>query len=108
MHNIGKLPRAAPGATSASNRPVMGNFLATPAAQAVLWTAVALVMTVVAVYFLLRLRDRAKGEESTVDHLTNFREMRHRGVLDDAEFRTIKTVLGERLRKEITDSESTT
>ena len=74
----------------------MTEFLRTAPAQAVIWVSVALIMTIIAVYILRNLRDQVKQEDTTSDHLTKFTELRHRGVLDESEFRTIKTVLGDR------------
>jgi hypothetical protein len=78
----------------------MWEFLSTPVAQAVVWVAVTLVVSIVAWYGLEKFRDRAKDEVTASDHLTKFRELRQRGVLTDAEFRTIKTVLGQMLQDE--------
>lgn len=83
----------------------LGEFLTSPPAQAVLWGAAALILTITATFGLLSLRDRIRRKESMDDHLTKFREMQARGVLNAAEFRTIKTVLGERLRSQVTDSD---
>ena len=50
---------------------------------------------------LYGFRGRADQDQLTAhDLLTNFREMHHEGDINDAEFRTIKTVLGERIQAE--------
>ncbi|MEO8497520.1 MAG: hypothetical protein ABI614_20825 [Planctomycetota bacterium] len=54
-----------------------------------------------------RFRDNAADDRLTANELlTNFEEMHHQGDIDDAEYRTIKTALGAKLRKELEDSES--
>jgi hypothetical protein len=82
----------------------MLEFVSTPAARAVIQVAVALIMSIVAYYVLERWRDRTSKEDTTSDHLTNFRDLRQRGVLSDVEFRTIKTVLGDRIREQLEQS----
>jgi uncharacterized membrane protein len=80
-------------------------FLSTPSAQAVIWVTVLGCLLVVAYYVVQRLRDRTGDDRLTAnDMLTNFREMNREGDISDAEFRTIKTVLGEKLQAEIKDS----
>ena len=84
----------------------MQEFLSTPTAKVVLWVAVLLTILAVAYYLLRRYRDRIGGDrQSASDWLTNFREMHHEGDIDEAEFRTIKTVLGQKLQEEIRDTE---
>ncbi len=77
------------------------DYLATPPAQAVIWVSLVTVTWLIAFYFLRKLRDRTNSADSTVDHLAKFREMRARGTLNEAEFRTVKSTLGQRLRNEI-------
>ncbi len=84
----------------------MVEFLQTAQAQAVILLAVVLIMSVVAWYLLARFRDRIGQDETTHDLLTEFREMHHRGDLNQAEYRTIKTVLAEKLQDEINDDGS--
>ncbi len=76
----------------------MLEYLRTPTAQAVIWSAFALMMCLGAWYLVAKMRDGASQDDSAVDHLANFREMRQQGVLDPKEFRTIKTSLGEKIR----------
>ena len=85
----------------AESVPMMVEFLRTSQAQAVIWVAVAVILSVVAWYIVARFRDRAEGEDTTSQHLTKFREMERQGVLSDDEFRTIKTALGRKLQDEI-------
>ncbi len=86
----------------------MQEFLATPTAEAVLWVAVLLIMMAVGIYVVRRFRDRRGDDRQTAsDLLTNFREMHHEGDISEKEFRTIKTVLGQRLQEELEDPEGT-
>lgn len=85
---------------------IMQEFLSTPTAKAVLWVAVLLVMLTVGYYLLRRFRDRIDDDRQTAsDLLTNFREMHHEGDISATEFRTIKTVLGQKLQEEFKDAE---
>lgn len=79
----------------------MLEYLKTPAANAVILVTIALILSIVAWYCLAAWRDRTKDEDTVSDDLTNFREMRQRGVLEENEFRTIKTVLAEKMQDEL-------
>ena len=84
----------------------MQEFLTTPTAKAVLWVAVLMVIMAVSYYLVRRYRDRIDDDRQTAsDLLTNFREMHHEGDISEMEFRTIKTVLGEKLQEELSESE---
>jgi hypothetical protein len=78
----------------------MWQYLQTPIAQAILWTAFALTLSVIAWYFVGKLRGQNEEEGGKSTYLTKFREMEQRGVLSDAEFRTIKTALGSQIQDE--------
>ena len=83
----------------------MVEFLRTPLAQLVIWTAGLTVLTVVGYYVARRFRDRTGDDQPTAnDLLTNYREMHREGDISDVEYRTIKTVLGARLQQELKDS----
>lgn len=79
--------------------------LATPVAQAVIWVSVAVALSVAAYYLLSKLRDRDDDEDTTARHLENFRDLKQRGVLHDAEFRTIKSSLSDKLMDEVRDAD---
>ena len=82
----------------------MKEFLLSTPAQAVIWTAALLVLVAIGWYVVGRFRDRSDDNQLTAnDLLTNFRELHHQGDIDDAEFRTIKTVLGGKLQEELKD-----
>ena len=84
----------------------MQEFLTTPTAKAVLAVAVLMVILAASFYFVRRFRDRIDDDRQTAsDLLTNFREMRHEGDISELEFRTIKTVLGDKLHEEVKETE---
>ena len=70
-------------------------------AHIMLWLLVLGLMVAAAVFVLRSLRGRIDKDETDPSQLlSNFREMHHQGDLSDAEFRTIKTVLGAKLQQE--------
>jgi uncharacterized membrane protein len=80
-------------------------FLTTPVVQSVLWLTVLAVALVVGYAIVKRFRDEIDDDRvSASELLTNFREMNREGDITDAEFRTIRTALGERLPTEVKDS----
>ena len=84
----------------------MQEFLTLPAVMAVLGVSILLVVLAVGYYLVRRFRDRTDDDRQTAsDLLTNFREMRQEGDISEAEFRTIKTVLGRKLQDELKDAE---
>ena len=86
----------------------MRDFLLSSPAQAVIWVTVGLVLSVAGWYFVGIFRDRDGDDQPTASKLlTNFREMHLEGDINDSEFRTIKTVLGERLDEELSEEEDT-
>lgn len=86
----------------------MKDFLLSTPAQAVIWTTVLLILMAMSAYVLGRFRDRSDDSRQTANELlTNFQELHQQGDIEEAEYRTIKTVLGARLREELKDTEST-
>jgi len=86
----------------------MWKFLTTTPAQVVLWSAVLLILLVVAWYVVQRFRDPAGQDvQQPNELLTNFREMHHEGDINESEFRNIKTSLGGKLRDELSDTGDT-
>lgn len=60
----------------------------------------------VGAYLISKFRGHSDGEETTTSNLmTNFQELRAEGELSDEEFRTIKSMLSEKLRSELRDSD---
>lgn len=80
----------------------MFEFLATPEAQLVIWTAILASLLALGIYVIGKFRP---GEEEdrfgTSDLITNFRELHALGQLTEDEFRTIKTKLAGRLQDEV-------
>lgn len=69
---------------------------------------VALLALLAAVSLKVREARQEDGEEPRAsDLLTDFREMHSKGVLDDAEYRTIKAKLTEQIQQELKDSDET-
>ena len=65
-------------------------------------------MVAVASYVIRKIRAKSVQHELTASELlSKFRESRRRGELTDAEFRTIKTALAERLQEELKDDGET-
>jgi hypothetical protein len=80
----------------------MAEFLRSTAVQAVIWTAVLAAISVVAVYFVLAFRGWGRDDgKSASDLLTEFRDLHDSGGLSQAEFKKIKSVLGEKLQDEL-------
>lgn len=83
----------------------MLELLQKPVTQAVIWLAVLAFLVTIAVYGLKRLREEMDDDQSGAsESLSKYREMHSEGGLSDAEFRTIKTALGARIRKESKDN----
>lgn len=83
----------------------MLDLLQRPVTQAVIWLAVLAFFVAVAVYGLKKLREQIDDDEGTASELlSKYREMHSAGGLSDAEFRTIKTALGARIRNESKDN----
>ena len=86
----------------------MSELLEGPAAQLVLWTAILAVLLMVAKYVLGKTRAVSVQEEPDENEMiSKFRELHAKGELNDAEFRTIKTTLGARLKAKIKDNGET-
>jgi uncharacterized membrane protein len=68
--------------------------------------AVLIVLTVIAVYAIGKVRKRSRDEDPTgIELLSKFRDVHAQGGLSDAEFRTIKTRLADRLTDGLKDKE---
>lgn len=77
------------------------SFLNTQTAQIVVWSAVLAILCAIGFYIVRRFRDSTEDTETSSTLLTKFEESRHRGELNEVEFRTIKTILAERMQAEI-------
>jgi uncharacterized membrane protein len=86
----------------------MFDLLASPTARLVLLISATAILVAIGLYVAGRLRAGYADESAGAsDLLTNFREMHSKGVLSDEEFRTIKTHLTGRLRRELRDTNET-
>jgi uncharacterized membrane protein len=80
--------------------------LADPIADLALSLAVLAVLTVVAVYAISKVRRKSSEEDPTgIELLSKFRDVHAQGGLSDAEYRTIKTRLADRLVEELKDKD---
>jgi hypothetical protein len=74
----------------------------------VLSFALLAMMVAVAAYVISKIRAKTLQREHLASELlSKFREMHSRGVLTDAEFRTIKTALAEQLQNELNNNSET-
>ena len=76
------------------------DILQTTTAEVILGLAGLLVLTVIGSYLVLRFRDDAEDDETSSDLLMKFREMRHEGYINEAEYRTIRTELESKLSEQ--------
>jgi uncharacterized membrane protein len=85
----------------------MADLLGSPVVRLIFWSAVLLVLLIVAVYVLRVAAAMRSSRDSTEEYETNssllakFRELRSQGELSESEFRTIRTNLAERFRTEL-------
>jgi len=69
------------------------------------WGIALAALAALAVFVVGKLRDEKEKEDPTAGELlSKFREMHSRGVLSDAEYRTIKTSLATRPQEELKDN----
>jgi len=80
-------------------------FMKSPAARLVVSSAALVILSVLGFYIVRRFRDSSEDTETSSTLLTKFKESRQRGELNEAEFRTIKTILAERTQAEIKRSD---
>ena len=86
----------------------MQRILEIPGAELVIWGAVGAMMIAVAAYVIGKIRPNSVQQEPVASELmSKFRDLHSKGVLSDAEFRTIKTTLAERLQEELNDTGET-
>ena len=78
----------------------MRELLQTTTAQVVIGFTGLLILTMIGTYVVLRFRDIAEDDETSSDLLMKFREMRHEGYLNEAEYRTIRTDLESKLSEQ--------
>ena len=77
--------------------------------QLIVWGTVLAVLVVVAYFVVRKLRGLAAGNDDTpMELLTNFREMKLQGDISDKEFRTIKALLNEKQAPTIKQNQDNT
>jgi len=83
----------------------MWEFLSSRVAQWVIWVTATMILIAAGCYVIAKFRGyKDRKLISASEMLTNFREIRDRGGLSDAEYRNIKTLLSERLDDEVPQS----
>jgi hypothetical protein len=87
----------------------MAEFLGSPLAAVVFLVALTATLIAVGAYVIGRVRADVKRPEPDASHwLTNFQELHSQGKLSDEEFRTIKSLLADRLHHELSDTDKPT
>lgn len=81
------------------------SFLRSPGAQLVVGVTGLMILSAIGFYIVRSFRGSTEDDETSSALLTKFEESRVRGELDDAEFRTIKTILAERMQAELKRSD---
>jgi ABC-type spermidine/putrescine transport system permease subunit I len=83
-------------------------FLVLEPERLIVYFAILAIMIAIAAYVLSRIRAKTLQSEPTANELlSKFREMHSRGVLTDAEFRTIKIALAAQLQDELKGNSET-
>jgi uncharacterized membrane protein len=73
-----------------------------------IWGGILLLLIVLAAIVVRKLRDSAtQNRQAASDLLSNFQEMRAEGDISDAEFRNIKSVLGNQLGSHVKSGKKT-
>ncbi len=80
---------------------LMIEFVQTPQARLVIWLGILAILSVIGIHVVRRFRDSTEQSETSSSMLTKFREMRHRGVLSETEFRDIKTTLADDVQAKV-------
>ncbi len=84
----------------------MSEFLHSAWAAVLFWCTVLAMLVAVAVYIVGRFRGGSGQDQRAANQLlTNFREIHSQGGLSDQEFRTIKTLLRDRIQDELKDTD---
>ena len=80
----------------------MLDFFSSTAGQLTLGLFILAILVAVALMVVRKLRDQSVGNrQNASDLLTNFQEMNQQGEFSDAEFRKIKSVLGNQLQRDV-------
>lgn len=83
----------------------MSDFLSETPTQVVIWMAALAILVVVGVYVINVFRGGKDNDSPQASELiSNFSELHSKGELSDEEFRTIKSMLAERMQAELKDT----
>ena len=86
----------------------MAEFLGSPLATTIGLLAILAALVAGGVYAIQKVRAGINGKEPPASEwLTNFKELHARGELSDAEYRTIKAMLADRLEQELNSTDKT-
>lgn len=79
----------------------MWEYLTSSVAQGIYWLAAAIILSLAGWSYVTGWRDE-NVREGNADVLSSMRDLRRQGLLDEDEFRTIKSSIGDRPRKKNT------
>lgn len=77
---------------------LMWEYLTSPVAQGIYWLAAAIILSLAGWSYVTGWRDENVSGDGT-DVMSNMRDLRRQGLLDEDEFRTIKSSIGNQPRK---------
>lgn len=84
----------------------MSDWFYSPTTQLALLVVVTGTAIAGGIFVIAKIREgRQKGQHSASDMLTGFRDLHAQGDLSDEEYRTIKTMLSDRIGRELQDNE---
>jgi uncharacterized membrane protein len=84
----------------------MAEFLGSPLASVVMLVALTVALVVVGIYVIGRVRAGMRSKEPPANEwFTKFKELHAKGELSDEEYRTIKSMLAERLQRELNSTD---
>jgi uncharacterized membrane protein len=84
---------------------VRGGLFESAALELIFWILVLTALGIVAVYLIRKFRaETVQQEPPSIEMLAKFRELRSRGEISNAEFRTIETSLAAPVQDELKDN----
>ena len=81
-------------------------YMSHPFAWSVIYVTIGVMLAMVGYYVVQRFRGGTDDDDLMQSALSEFREMHHRGTLDDAEYRHVKAVVAAKLQQRRRDEES--
>ena len=79
----------------------MPEFLDTTTARIIINLTLLAILILIGIYVVLRFRDSTGDDETSSQLISKFRDLHHRGALDETEYRTIKSVLNSKFEEEL-------